>query len=511
MLFQEIVATSARVKQTRKRNQKIVELASTISALEDEEIEIGVGFLAGEIRQGKIGIAYANVHATRDVTPALEATLNIVEVDAALSGIGAVRGRGSSAERLSQLRRLLGRANAQEQSFIRRLLVGELRQGALESLVIEAIARAAELDPTLVRRAQMLVADLGAVARTALQEDETGLRRFDITLFNPVQPMLAHTAQGVEDALERLHTAAFELKLDGVRVQVHKDGSQVRVFTRRLNDVTDAVPEIVQTARAMSVDSMILDGETIGLRPDGSPLPFQATMRRFGRKLDVERMRRELPLTTLYFDCLYLDGESLIDAPARARASALESALCTETLVPRIVTSDPQRATAFLHDALTQGHEGVMAKSLEAPYEAGRRGSGWLKLKHVHTLDLVVLAAEWGSGRRRGWLSNLHLGARDPASGGFVMLGKTFKGMTDKMLGWQTGKLLALEVAREAQIVHVHPALVVEIAFNDVQQSPHYPGGLALRFARVKRYREDKGVGDADTIESVRALLPSPT
>jgi len=322
----------------------------------------------------------------------------------------------------------------------------------------------------------------------------------------PLKPMLAQTADDVSDALRELGSVALEFKLDGARVQVHKAGDEVRVFTRRLNEVTGAVPELVENARALPVREVILDGETLAIGPDGRPLPFQVTMRRFGRRLDVVEMRRRLPLSALFFDCLYLEGQDLTDAPARERFAALASAVTRSGLVTRLVTEDPDQAEAFFVTAVERGHEGLMAKSLDAPYEAGSRGSSWLKVKPAHTLDLVVLAAEWGSGRRQGWLSNLHLGARDPASGGFAMLGKTFKGMTDVMLDWQTQHLLSLELSRDGHAVQVRPELVVEVAFNDVQASPQYPAGLALRFARVKRYRPDKGPEQADTIETVRAI-----
>jgi DNA ligase-1 len=342
-------------------------------------------------------------------------------------------------------------------------------------------------------------------------EGEAGLARFSLTVFRPVQPMLAQTAEDVADALERLRIAAFEWKLDGVRVQVHKSGadvhvSEVRVYTRSLNEVTAAVPEIVDAARALPARTLILDGETIALRADGRPYPFQETMRRFGRKLEVEALRGALPLSVYFFDCLMTDDGDLTARPAHERFDTLARLVPAALLIPRLVTGERDAAQTFFDAALAHGHEGLMAKALDAPYEAGSRGSGWLKIKQANTLDLVVLAVEWGSGRRRGWLSNLHLGARDPDSGGFVMLGKTFKGMTDKMLAWQTERLLALKVSEESHVVHVRPELVVEIAFNEIQASPIYPGGLALRFARVKRYREDKRADEADTIATVRQL-----
>ncbi len=386
------------------------------------------------------------------------------------------------------------------------MLMGDLRQGALAGVMVEAVARAAKLPTASVRRALMFSGDLGEIAVAALTHGREGLRRFSLQLFRPVQPMLAQTADEVEEALEGLDVATLEYKLDGARVQVHRAGDEVRVYTRRLNDVTPAVPELVERVAALPVREIVLDGEALALRSDGRPHPFQQTMRRFGRKLDVERMRRELPLQGFYFDCLLLDGEELIDRPAAERLEALGQALPAELAIPRAVAGQLSEAQGFLEAALAVGHEGIMVKALDAPYEAGRRGSSWLKLKPSHTLDLVVLAAEWGSGRRRGWLSNLHLGARDPESGGYVMLGKTFKGMTDEMLEWQTHRLQELEIGRDEWIVYVRPELVVEIAFKEIQESPRYPAGLALRFARVKRYRPDKPADGADTVQSVRAI-----
>ncbi|MDX1540381.1 MAG: ATP-dependent DNA ligase, partial [Geminicoccaceae bacterium] len=340
-----------------------------------------------------------------------------------------------------------------------------------------------------------------------LAEGAAGLARFRIELFRPLQPMLAQPAEDAGDALARLGEAAFEWKLDGARVQVHKAGDEVRVYTRKLNEVTLAVPEVVEAARALPGDELVLDGETIALTDGGRPHPFQTTMRRFGRRLDVDALRADLPLSVFFFDLIAAGGETLIDRPFAERARALVDLVPEAYRIPSITTGDAEAAAAFVADALAKGHEGAMAKSLDAPYEAGGRGGGWLKVKQAHTLDLVVLAAEWGSGRRSGWLSNLHLGARDPENGGFVMLGKTFKGLTDKTLAWQTERFLGLEIGRDRHTVYVRPEQVVEIAFNELQTSPHYPGGLALRFARVKRYRDDKGPGDADTIETVRQIF----
>jgi DNA ligase-1 len=350
----------------------------------------------------------------------------------------------------------------------------------------------------------MLAGDLAPVARAALTAGEAGLAPFALTPFQPVQPMLADSAEDVSGALAELGNALFEYKLDGARIQVHKVDDDVRVYSRNLRDVTAAVPEIVTVARAMPARSLVLDGEAIVLRPDGSPVPFQDTMRRFGRKLDVDRLQETLPITPMLFDALYLDGQALVDEPLTRRVALLAEQAAARNLVPRLITSDPEAASVFARQALAIGHEGVMAKAVDGAYAAGRRGQAWLKVKQARTLDLVVLAAEWGSGRRRGTLSNLHLGARDATRGGFVMLGKTFKGLTDEMLQWQTQKFLELEIGRDDHTVFVRPELVVEIAFNDVQASPHYPGGVALRFARVKRYRSDKTAAEADTIDMVR-------
>jgi DNA ligase-1 len=386
--------------------------------------------------------------------------------------------------------------------------MGELRQGALEGLLLEAIAKAAGLAPDAVRQAAMYSGDVGRVARASLEEGAAGLSRFTLQLLSPVSPMLANPAEDVEAALERLGEAAFEYKVDGARIQLHKAGDQVRVFTRHLQDATDRVPEIVEWARALPARELVLEGEAIALRPDGRPQPFQATMSRFGRSRNVAAAREQAALSPFFFDLLLREGEGpLVALPYAERAARLAETVERERLLPRIVTADPAEAERFLAQAFDAGHEGLMAKSLSAPYAAGQRGFNWLKLKSAHTLDLVVIAVEWGSGRRQGWLSNLHLGARDPESGRFIMLGKTFKGLTDEMLRWQTEKLLSLETARDAYTVYVRPELVVEIAFSDVQESPRSPAGLALRFARVKRYRPEKPATEADTIGSVREIF----
>jgi DNA ligase-1 len=501
----DLVDASTRAAQTASRLGKRDAIAACLRAAAPEEVEIAVALLSGEARQGRLGIGYATLRELRGGGAAAP-SLALREVDDALARIAATKGKGSAAERGALLAALFARATRAEQDFLVRLLAGELRQGALEGVMIEAIAAAAGVAVADVRRAAMFAGDLGAVARAALTAGAAGLARFAIELQRPVQPMLAQPAEDIADALARLGTAALEWKLDGARVQVHKAGGEVRVFTRNLNEVTAAVPEIVEAVRAAPARELILDGEAIALAADGAPQPFQVTMRRFGRKLDVDALRAELPLAAFFFDVLRRDGESLVDRPARERFAALADTLPGALVVPRLVTSDAAAAQAFDADALARGHEGVMAKALDAPYEAGSRGAAWLKVKRAHTLDLVVLAAEWGHGRRRGWLSNLHLGARGAAENAFVMLGKTFKGLTDELLEWQTRELLAREIGRDDYTVYVRPELVVEIAFNDLQASPQYPGGLALRFARVKRYRPDKRAEDADTIDAVRAL-----
>ncbi len=499
-----VVEASQRAAQTGSRLAKRDAIAACLQRADADEVEIAVAYLSGETRQGRIGVGYATLAALRGPA-APQPALTLREVDAALERIGATTGKGSAAERNAQLRAMFERATAAEQDFLLRLLVGELRQGALEGVMIEAIAAAAALPVAEVRRAAMVAGGLGALARVAFTEGAAGLARYTIMLQRPLQPMLAQAAEDVADALTRLGTAAFEWKVDGARVQAHKAGDTVKVYTRNGNDVSASVPEIVEALQALPARELILDGEAVAQAAGGAPLPFQTTMRRFGRKLDVARLRTELPLAVYFFDCLYVDGTPLVERPTRERHDALVRAVPAPLVIPRLVTADVGAAADFYADALARGHEGVMAKALDAPYEAGSRGASWLKIKRTHTLDLVVLAAEWGHGRRRGWLSNLHLGARDPA-GGWVMLGKTFKGMTDALLEWQTAELLAREISRDAHAVHVRPELVVEIAFNDLQASPQYPGGLALRFARVKGYRPDKRAGEADTIATVRAL-----
>jgi ATP-dependent DNA ligase I len=533
VLFEILVQASEAVKQTRSRQQKIEHLAACMEALSAEgrggaasvaggaadppeagvdpnrTLEVGVAYLAGDLLQGRIGIGPAAVFKNPPGSAQPGGVLRVQDVDRCFDAIQAVRGAGAVGERLRLWLQLLERGTQPEQQFLRRLVVGELRQGALESLVADAVARAARVRPEAVRRALMLSGSLPVIARAALLGGEAALARYQIELFRPLQPMLAQTAETPELALGQLSEAAFEYKLDGVRVQVHKSGQEVRVFTRQLSDVTSAVPELVDIVRGLPSASLVLDGEVLSLRGDGSPQPFQVTMRRFGRKLDVAAMREAQPLSPFFFDCLHQDGVDLIDESTSRRIAVLDEVVRSELRMPRLVTAEAAQAAQFFESALEAGHEGVMAKALDAPYAAGRRGQAWLKVKSHHTLDLVVLGVEWGNGRRQGWLSNLHLGARDPEGGGFVMVGKTFKGLTDELLRWQTEALSGREVERHAYGLRVRPELVVEIAFNDVQLSPQYPGGVALRFARVKRYRLDKSPLEADTIDTLRALLPA--
>jgi DNA ligase-1 len=477
-----------------------------------DEVALATSYLCGIVPQDKLGVGWAGLQAAAAATPVPAESAHpppavpLSEVNAALERIAGTAGKGSADAKQRILRELFARLGEEERRFLFGLVTGELRQGALVGILVEAVARAADVPAADVRRAVMLAGDLPRVAHAALTEGAVGLGGFAVQLFRPVLPMLAGTADTLDEALAELGEAVLEWKLDGARVQIHKSGDEVRVYSRLLNEVTPAVPELVEVARALRGRELIVEGEAIALRPDGAPHPFQTTMSRFGRRLDVERAREAVPLTLFLFDALYLDGGSLMDEPLARRAAALAGAVPAALIAPRLVAGPGDAAQNFLEATLAHGHEGVMVKALDAPYEAGRRGRRWLKVKPVRTLDLVVLAAEWGHGRRHGWLSNLHLGARDPATGGFVMLGKTFKGMTDEMLAWQTGKLQELEVSRDGHVVHVRPELVVEVAFNDLQASPQYPGGLALRFARVKGYRPDKLASDADTIDTLREI-----
>jgi ATP-dependent DNA ligase I len=493
VLYAAIAQTSQQLVETSSRKKKVELLAAVLGEAAPDERAIAARHLSGEVAH-KLGIGHATVGELRgQIAPAAAAALAILEVDRRFAAIAALRGPGSGKARKDAFGAMLAAATALEQGFLGALVIGELRQGALDALVVDAIAQRAGLDARAVRAAYMLAGDIGVVATAALTDGAAGLARFGLTVFRPVLPMLAQTAETAAEALASFAgPAALELKLDGFRVQIHKDGDMIRVFSRALNEVTAQVPEIVAATAALAARRVILDGEASAFGPGGRPLPFQDTMRRQG------------PLTLTLFDALLIDDQTLLATPAGERFTALGE-LAPALAVPRLVTSDAAEANAYFETAVARGHEGVMAKALDAPYDAGSRGAAWLKIKKVHHLDLVVLAVEWGSGRRRGWLSNIHLGARDPA-GGWVMLGKTFKGMTDEMLAWQTAQFLAREVDRDGHIVYVRPEIVAEIAFNDVQRSTRYPGGFALRLARVVRYRDDKTADQADTIDAVRAI-----
>lgn len=511
MLLNDVARASAEVAATSARLAKIARIADLLGAADDSGVvAVVVSWLSGELTQRQIGVGWASLRSIPD--PATDPTLQVADVEARFTEIGATSGKGSQARRAELLGALFAAATDVEQTFLRRLLTGELRQGALVGVMADAVAKAAGLPAAAVRRAAMLGGALPAVAEAALTGGEAALAQFSLRAGTPVGPMLAQTATGVADALDRLGgTAMFEAKLDGARVQIHRRGDTVSVFTRSLDDVTARLPEVVDATLALPVTDLIADAEAIALRPDGRPHRFQVTASRFGRRGGSSDAGGQT-LSVFFFDLLHVDGTDLLDLPAHERIARLDALAPQGQRVDRLVTSDAAAAERFLDATLAAGHEGVMAKSTTAPYEAGRRGAGWLKVKPVHTLDLVVLAVEWGSGRRTGKLSNIHLGARDPETGGLVMLGKTFKGMTDEMLAWQTERFLELAdgptdgSGRIGGVVKVRPEQVVEIAFDGLQTSTRYPGGMALRFARVLRYRDDKTAAEADTIDTVRAL-----
>jgi DNA ligase-1 len=508
VLLINVATTSVDVGGSASRLAKIARIAELLGQAESDPtlVAIIVAWLSGELPQRQIGVGYAALRSLPRA--AAQPGLTVDGVHATLSAIGAVAGKGSQIRRAELVAELFASATEVEQTFLRRLLTGELRQGALIGVMADAVAKAAQIPAAAVRRAAMLGGDLPAVAAAGLTGGTAALDAFTLRVGQPVGPMLAQTATGVTEALEKLGgEGIFEAKLDGARVQIHRAGEEVTVYTRSLDNVTARLPEVVEATLALPVRDLIADGEAIALRNDGRPQPFQVTASRFGRSVDVAAARTAQPLSVFFFDILHRDGVDLLDAPTVERAAALDDMVPAQYRVDRLVTADPVAASDFLEATLAAGHEGVMAKSLTAPYEAGRRGAGWLKVKPVHTLDLVVLAVEWGSGRRLGKLSNIHLGARDPATGGYVMLGKTFKGMTDAMLDWQTARFQELAVgATDGYVVTVRPEQVVEVALDGVQTSSRYPGGLALRFARVLRYRDDKGPDQADTIDTVRAL-----
>ncbi len=504
MLLREVVETSEAVAATRSRTAKIETIAATLARMTPAELPAGAACLAGEPRQRRLGVGWASL---RDAPPpAASPRLTVTDVDTAFERLAALAGSGSQASRAAVLDSLLAAATAPEQRYLRGLIVGDLRQGALQSIVTDAVAKAAGVPAADARRALMLLGDAGELARIALTEGVEGLRAVRLQVGRPIHPMLAGSAPDLGTAMEKTGPAALEWKLDGARIQVHRDGSDIGVYTRSLDDVTARVPEVVEAVLALPADRLVLDGEAIALQDDGRPQPFQVTGSRFGSSRDVGELRRTIPLTPFVFDVLHADGEDLLDLPGADRAERLAGLLPEAMRVPRRVPGSADEAAAFQREALARGHEGVLVKALAAPYAAGRRGAGWIKVKPRHTLDLVVLAAEWGHGRRQGWLSNLHLGARADDGSGFVMLGKTFKGLTDALLAWQTERLLELETSRSGITVFVHPELVVEIAFDGLQRSRRYPGGVALRFARVLRYRDDKRADEADTLSTVLSL-----
>jgi len=501
MELSEVVATSQRVAATPKRGEKVALLAGLLRALRPDEVEAGVGFLTGEPRQGRIGVGWATMSGARRDGPPDGAPLQLLEVDRQLDELQSTTGAGSVERRQRLLGALFARATEGERDFLWRLMTGELRQGALEGVMTDAVAKAAGVSIQSVRRAAMFAGDLSRAASVALTTGESGLAAIGLTPLHPVQPMLAQPAASVEGALSAMEgLVSVEWKLDGARIQVHRAGDDVRAYTRNLNDVTERFPAIIDVVRRLPVDDVVLDGEAIGLDDSLRPQRFQDTMSTFGSDAGGA-------LQAFFFDVLHANGEHLVDLPLADRLRVLDDVLPEPLRIPRLITADAAAASAFADDAVHRGHEGVVVKDLAASYDAGRRGGAWRKVKPVMTLDLVVLAAEWGHGRRQGWLSNLHLGAREPATGAFLMVGKTFKGMTDALLQWQTERLQQISVATEGIVVHVRPELVVEIALDGVQVSRRYPGGVALRFARVRRYREDKRPGEADTIDAVRALL----
>ncbi len=510
LTLSDVVATSQAVTATRSRLAKREALVDLLKRADRDDVEVAVAFLSGALRQRRTGVGWASLRDLPD--PASTSSLNVAEVDAAFEAISRMSGAGSAAARLEAVSALMSRATDDEQQFLRGLVHGELRQGALETSLVDAIAAAADVPLASVRRAVMLRGAVGPVAVAALTGGQPAVEAFGLTVGQPVKPMLASAAPDMAAAFGKLRVGAddsevcVDTKLDGIRIQVHKRGGEVRVYTRSLDDITTRLPEVVAAAEGLSVREAVLDGEAIALDGAGRPRPFQETSSRTASHLDELTGPPGTAVTPFFFDCLHVDGEDLIDLPLRDRLSQLDAVTPESTRINRLITSSAQDAADFFAKAVAAGQEGVVVKDLAAAYDAGRRGAAWIKVKPRHTLDLVVLAVEWGSGRRQGWLSNIHLGARDPA-GGFVMLGKTFKGMTDEMLAWQTERFTDLAVdGRDGYVVHVRPEQVVEIAFDGLQRSTRYPGGVALRFARVLRYRDDKTADEADTIATVQGL-----
>ncbi len=515
MLLDELVQAHAAVRATRSRKAKVASLADVVRrahAEGDDVVSVVAHYLGGSLRQRRTGLGWRGLQDLP--SPAASPSLDVRGVDAAFERLSEVGGAGSKAIREGQVAGLFGRATADEQAYLRGLVTGELRQGALDALVLDAVAAAAGVPPAAVRRAAMFAGATAPVAVAALRDGEAGLGTFRLEVGRPVRPMLASSAPDLDEAMlgfagpDGPVEVAVDTKLDGIRLQVHKDGEVVRAWTRSLDDITDRVPEVVELVRGLPADRLVLDGEAIALDAAGRARPFQETGARTASRVDVDALRTQVPLTSYFFDLLLIDDEDLVDLPARERLSRLAAVVPESALVPRRLTADVGVARDLFAEVIAAGHEGVVVKDLDAAYAAGRRGAAWVKVKPRHTLDLVVLAVEWGSGRREGWLSNIHLGARDATTGSFVMLGKTFKGMTDEMLTWQTARFLDLETSRSGHVVEVRPEQVVEVAFDGLQRSTRYPGGLALRFARVLRYRDDKSADEADTIESVRRLVP---
>lgn len=512
MRLSRVIQTSAAVAATRARTAKVALLAETLREAAGATpppprlLEVVADYLAGTLPQRTVGVGWRGLRSLPD--PAEESTLAVLEVDDALTDLRSLGGAGSAAARQAAVQALFSRATQEEQAWLVGLITGELRQGASDGVLLPAIAAAAEVDEALVRRAVMLAGFPGPVAAAALTEGEAALAAIGLEVGRPLRPMLAGSEPDVAAAVDGTRALALDVKLDGIRLQAHLDrrasaSSPVRLFTRSLEEITDRLPEVVDAVLALPAQTAVLDGEVIALGEDGRPLPFQVTGARTASTADVEALRERTPVTTFLFDLLHVDGTDLVDEPAATRWAALGE-LAPDLVVDRVVTDDPVQAQEFFAQVLAQGHEGVVVKDPDAPYAAGRRGAGWVKVKPRRTADLVVLAVEWGSGRRSGWLSNIHLGARDPQTGELVMVGKTFKGMTDAILTWQTERFLGLETGREGHVVQVRPEQVVEIAYDGVQTSRRYPGGIALRFARVLRYRDDKTAEEADTLDALR-------
>jgi ATP-dependent DNA ligase I len=499
-LLADVVTASKDVADTSSRSRKVGILADLLRGLDPNEVPLAVGFLAGVPRQGRVGVGYSTIYGIEHA-PAEAASLTIDELDRAIADVKGTTGSGSAAKRKHILSELLVRATEQEADFVKRLFTGELRQGALAGLMVDAIAKAAGVSGEIARRALMLSGDLTRTAEIAMTKGEEGLRGVGFEIFRPILPMLASTAESVSDGMATFERASVEWKLDGIRIQIHRREDEVRIYTRNLNDITHTLPGIVHAVRRLPVRQAVFDGEALWMGVDG-PAAFQDTVSRIDNEAPPEG------IVTFLFDLLHVDGDDLLDAPLEQRAARLE-AIASDLKIPGLVTSDLEEGQRVLDEALRAGHEGVVVKDAASLYGAGRRGKAWRKVKPVRTYDLVVLGAEWGHGRRRGWLSNLHLGARDPRTGEFVMVGKCFKGLTDELLEWQTKELLEREARRQGIAVLVRPELVVEVALDGVQSSTRYPGGVALRFARVKRYRPDKNAEEADAIDDLRALLPA--